>query len=180
MRMRGILVTLLATSLAGCSSGTSGLTTGSLFGGSQANVAAPTPPAQKPEDRTSRVASIVARAQKCGYNFDAQRLKDGYFAYESSAGVAPEQLAGITRLYEATHRTTLERLRADDDYCSDSVTRDIKSDLTRYLAGDFSLPQKAQVATGGWFDSAGPRKREVLDPEWMRDMRNNNKTKPVE
>jgi aerobic-type carbon monoxide dehydrogenase small subunit (CoxS/CutS family) len=86
--------------LGGCNSGTpaAGISTASLLdgkssagtseGGSLANI--------KPDDpkaKAVQVAWTAARAQKCGYNFDAAKLKANYLASEAKAGVAQPQIA---------------------------------------------------------------------------------------
>jgi hypothetical protein len=158
-------VLILALPLAGCSSGSSGVSTASILG------AAPTPPAgaapgaqvapvaaavpsSTPTDRAFLVGSVSARAAKCGYNFDAAKLKASYVANEMSRGTPADQLAQVDQVYGVAYNGVAKAAAEDPNYCSDRKTQEIKADLTRLLAGDFE-PRKvvAKQDQGGFFDS---------------------------
>lgn len=186
--MRKVRIIPIALSLAaagslltGCSGGT-GLTTSSLLTGSTPGAGAPAAKVAEtdPTTRALQVAALSARAEKCGYNFDPNRIRTAYLQSESQQGATPEQLAGVTRAYDFTRQKVGSEIADDDDYCTDARTRDIKTKLTRYLAGDFSAERQVAAASGGWFDtSAGPSKREVLNPDWVNDPNNISKTRRV-
>jgi hypothetical protein len=141
---------MLSALLAGCSS--SGLTTGSVSG-----AGAPAAPAGPVNDVTSRamqVGSVSARAQKCGYNFDPGKLKASFIASESKLN--PADVAKANQVYDIAHNGVLKAVAAKADYCSDAKTAEIKQDLTRHLAGDFSpRPPKVEKPEPGLFDSWG-------------------------
>ena len=70
LNLAGAAVALAVTlALAGCSGGTSGLMTGSLL------PTAAKPAADPTIERAIQVGTTSARASKCGYNFDPQKLK---------------------------------------------------------------------------------------------------------
>ena len=97
------------------------------------------------------MAWTSARAQRCGFNFDTAKLRATYLAYESRQGAAGEQLAKIQNSYDTTFKTISGRVSADPDYCTDKKSADIKVDLTRHLAGDYTpnLPKpKVEVSCG--------------------------------
>lgn len=147
--------------LAGCSSG-GGVSTASILG------TAPTPPpaaaagapvapvaavpSSTPTDRAFMVGSVSARAAKCGYNFDAAKLKASYIANEMSRGTPAEQIAQVDQVYAVAYNGVTKAASEDPNYCSDRKTQEIKGDLTRLLAGDFE-PRKvvAKKEEGGFF-----------------------------
>jgi hypothetical protein len=163
--------TLSALALAGCS-GNAGLTTGSLFGSSQATQVA----ASQLDDSSSRavqVGAVSARAAKCGFNFDAAGLKSRFLAAETDQAA----IAKTEREYDTIRGKVASAIAKEADYCSDSKTAEIKAELTRHLAGDFS-PKKVKVVDQSLLSGAGPRSRETINPEFLTD-RNASKTKTV-
>lgn len=152
-RLLALLAT--ATALAGCSGGP-GLTTGTIFGGSQASAAADAGPKNDPTSRAFQVGGVSARAVKCGYNFDPAKLKSTFLATEAAA-VAPQDLGQIERTYDITYNAVAKAIAAEPNYCSAERTADIKAALTRHLAGDYtpSPPKKVVVEDSGWFDFGG-------------------------
>lgn len=177
-----VAATLTAGLLAGCAG--SGLTTGSLLSGSSASqVAAPTPPVATPTDRALQVAATSARAVKCGYYFDASKLKAAYIASEAQSGAAPDQMQRIEREFDAARGAVVNQIAKNPDYCSDERTREIKADLTRHLAGDYTPSRKVQASSGGgWLDGLTDSNtgREVMNPEWIKNPKWEDRTKRVE
>jgi hypothetical protein len=182
-----ITVAVLIVGLGGCASSSTGLTTGSLGGAKPVAGASSVQPQVTMTDRVARAGTRAAEAVKCGYNVDPGKLKSGYLAFEGNQGASAEDVAKASKVYDATVKVTLAQIKANDDYCSNAKTAEIKTDISRHLAGDFSVPVKAvaqaQSDEGGlfsWLKSNEPSGREQLDPEWMKDTRNNSKTKRVE
>jgi hypothetical protein len=142
-----------AALLAGCGSGASGLTTGATLpadapGGGISN--------EHPMARPISVAWTSARARRCGFYFDPAKLRSSYLAYESQHGAAGDQLAKIQSTYDSTFNTISQRIGADADYCTDKKGVDIKADLQRHLAGDFSPNLPKPVASSCGFFGCGP------------------------
>lgn len=163
-----------ALALAGCSGGISGLTTGAIAG---------TPKVvdtNTPSERALQTAAVSARAEKCGYNFDPNKLRASYLAFETAQGLQPQQLPAVEKLYDVTRRTVADRIRADETYCDDARTGTIKAELTRHLSGDFVVVPKpgAKGDTGGWLSQ--PQGREVFNPDWINNPQWESKTKRVE
>ncbi|WP_439542715.1 hypothetical protein [Hyphomicrobium sp.] len=163
MRRHIVPALLIAAALSGCSSG-SGVSTASILG------TAPAPPAGQagavtpvaaivvpstPTERAFQVGTVSARAAKCGYNFDAPKLKAAYMAHEIGVGTPTDQMANVEKIYNVAFGGVTKASAEDPNYCSDRKTQEIKADLTRLLAGDFEPPQKAVVAkkkdSGGIF-----------------------------
>jgi len=139
---------LTALLLAGCSSATP-LTTGSLFGGNEQKTAAaqPTGPPNEPTTRAFQVGTTSARAVKCGFNFDPAKLRASYLASEAtSAGAAAPDMAKIEKIYDVAFNGVRKAVAEAPNYCSDEKTKDIKTDLTRHLAGDYAPSPPKQVA----------------------------------
>jgi hypothetical protein len=165
MRLLAAAIPALALAsalLGGCNSGdkAAGISTASLLDGKSGAGSGETPSLSniKPDDpkaKAVQVAWTAARAQKCGYNFDAAKLKASYLASEARAGVAQPQIAEFDKTYDTTFATVSTNIKADDTYCNERKTASIKSELQRHLAGNYTpnLPQEKKVASGGLFDS---------------------------
>lgn len=161
-RTQVILAAALA--LAGCS-GSSALTTASLTGGGNGPAAAAAPAGPPPSDPTSRalqVAATSARATRCGFYFDPQKLKSSFLAAEAAQGAGPEQLQKIEREYDFTRASVAKKIAEDPGYCSDLKTQEIKRDLNRHLAGDFTptpkKPEKQEGLLAGLLDEPVEKK----------------------
>jgi hypothetical protein len=167
-RLTSTLPLLLALTVTGCGSGTSGITTGSLFGSSQADTVA-APVVETPSMRAAQVAAVSARAAKCGYNFDPTRLKSGYLAYETGQGASAQDLAKVEREFDTIRAKVATTITADPDFCTDAKTRAIKADLTRHLAGDYSSPVDQKKVIDERLLANAPRARETINPDFMQD-----------
>ena len=131
--------------LAGCgSSPLPSLSTGSLVGGSDpkkadaAQPAGPVAPADSPINRAFQVGSVSARATKCGFNFDAAKIKASFLAAEAQAGTTVEDLAKAEKIYNVSFNGVLKAAASRSDYCTDKKSREIKGDLALLLAGNYS------------------------------------------
>jgi hypothetical protein len=157
------LMLAAAAMLVGCSGGASGLLGGNTTaagdapGGGLNN--------DDPALRPVAVAWTSARAQRCGFYFDAAKLRSSYLVYEARQS-SPEQLAKAEKSYDSTFKAIRERVAADPDYCSNSKSAEIKKDLTRHLAGDFTpdFPKPKVVASCGLFGCG-----DVSDQKWSAD-----------
>lgn len=146
------------------------LETGSIFGGTQSEATAATPPPQPTAtDRALQVAAVSARAQKCGYVFDPAALRQAFLAAEAASGVSVADLGGLSARYDYTAREVAKRIAPEADYCSADRTRVIKADLNRHLAGDFAPRRVAAKSSGGLLDSLASEHKTELDPNWGRD-----------
>jgi len=137
----------VAAGLSGCAeTSLPSLTTGSLFGGTQAQPqAAPTKPELRndPLARPLQVSRVAARAQRCGFNFDAPKLKSNFMTSEGAQpGADAASLAKLDQNYSVTYSATLKVISGEEGYCSDGRNAHIKADLTRHLAGDYA-PSRA-------------------------------------
>jgi aerobic-type carbon monoxide dehydrogenase small subunit (CoxS/CutS family) len=152
---------IAAAILSGCNSSNpaSGISTASLLDGKSSAGGSETPTLTnlKPDDpkaKAVQVAWTAARAQKCGYNFDAAKLKASYLASEVRAGAAQPQIAEFDKTYDTTFATVSTNIKADDTYCGERKTAAIKADLQRHLAGNYTpnMQQEKKVAGGGFLD----------------------------
>ena len=178
----GLLLAALA--LGGC--GSSGITTASLLGDSgaktdQAAAAQPAAPPVTPTDRALQVSTTSARAERCGFFFDPAKLRANFLAAEAQNGLAGGDMQKIEREYDTLRAKLAAVIAADKGFCTQLKTREVKKDLTRHLAGDFSPPAKQSVAGGGWLGDMqyAPRTREVLNRDFLTDS-SAKKTKQVE
>lgn len=148
MKAAGFMLALAAAALAGCSAG-SGLTTGSLLGEDK-----PTAPVVDPSARAFQVGTASARAVKCGFNFDPAKLKLNYLAYEKQQ--APGQdTSKVERVYDVSFNGVAKAVAAEGEYCSSAKTRQIKADLTRHLAGDYTPNAPKDAEEEGLFSGWG-------------------------
>jgi hypothetical protein len=168
----------LCVALAACGSG-GGVSTASILGGGQAS-SPETKPAD-PVDRATQVGAVSARAEKCGFNFDPGQLRASYLAAETRDAAAPEALNKAERAYDYTYGAVKNAIANNDDFCTNAKVREIKTDLTRHLAGDFSPAAKKVAQGGSWLDTMAPpiNTREVLNPDWINDPKNEKRTKRV-
>ena len=148
------LAALLA--LAGCSSASSGLTTGSLLPGAAAK-----PAADPVMERAVQVGTISAKASKCGYNFDPQKLKANYLAFETAQPGA--DATRIEKTFETTRAVIASKIDDPTEFCTDGQTAKIKGDLTRHLAGDFNPP--AKKVEGGLLDTLAGKEAKPFNPQ---------------
>jgi hypothetical protein len=151
MRTARSTVVLVAMAVAGCS-GATGITTGSLFGSEQK--VAPAAPPNDPPMRAFQVATVSARAIKCGFNFDPAKLKTNYLAYERTLSSTAD-IIQIEKTYDVSFNGVAKAVVGETEYCTPEKTKTIKADLARHLAGDYtpSAPPKQQQEEGlfsGW------------------------------
>jgi hypothetical protein len=158
MRATGLVVLVALPFVTGCS-GMPSLSTGSIFGGSKPEAAALATPAAVTGDPTSRafqVGTVAARAKKCGYNFDTEKLKASFLASEIGGGATDADMPRITQIYDVAYNGVTKAIAADPQYCSETKTNTIKADLARHLAGDFTPSVvKKPVEDGGLFSGWG-------------------------
>ena len=112
-----------------------------MFGGSdEPKPAAVVTPVVKndPESRAVQVAWTAARAQHCGFHFSPPKLKSSLMAYESGQGTQPEELIRLDKVYDLSQRSVAVRLKNFPDYCNPAVVQDVRDDLKRHLASDFT------------------------------------------
>src|SRR5499426_2631416 len=114
---------------AGCGGNGAGLTTASTAAGDSK-----IPSNDDPLARPTFVAWTSARAKRCGFFFDAAKLKANYLAYESKRGAGASELANIEKTYDQTFKTTSDTVWATEEYCSDRKGAEIKQELARHLA----------------------------------------------
>ena len=107
------------------------------------------------------MAWTSARAERCGFYFDPGKLRASYLAYESRQS-PPEVMAKVEKTYDATFKNIRATTGADPDYCTDGKSAEIKKDLTRHLAGDFTptpkKPEKQEGLLAGLLDEPVEKK----------------------
>ncbi len=96
--------------------------------------------------RAIQVAWTSARASKCKFYFNDQKLKSSLIAYETRLQPDPAVLQKISQTYDYTRNTISQRIAANDEFCSKRKIEEIRKDLNRHLAGDFTPAPKRQVA----------------------------------
>lgn len=153
--LSGIAVLAIsAIVLGGCGGGSSGagISTASLLDGAPKPGEAGGVTNTDPNARPVQVAWTAARAQRCGFNFDAAKLKANFLASEARNGALQPQLAQTEQVYDKTLLTISAKIRGEEDYCSERKSAAIKTDLQRHLAGDFTpkLPEEKKVSGGLW------------------------------
>jgi len=153
----------------GCGSSAGGLITGST------TQIAPDMPgnitSESPMARPIAVAWTSARAQRCGFYFDAAKLKTSYLAYEAKQSSGAE-FVNAEKTYDTTFKVIRERVSADPDYCTDKKGAEIKTDLQRHLKGDFTanFPKAKVVESCGFFGcSAAPASDEPFSAKKVFD-----------
>jgi hypothetical protein len=166
-----------AVGLAACSSGASGLLTGT------STLSAGDAPGgitnENPMARPIGVALTSARAKRCGFYFDPGKLRASYLAFEARQSNG-EQLAKSEKSYDATFKVISERVSDEADYCTDQKSAAIKADLARYLQGDFTpnFPKAKVVESCGFFGcnpTANPDEKLDVKKFWQDQAVKNGK-----
>lgn len=138
---------LLTLTLAGCAGSGSELTTAAVLDEERKPAAGAAQ--STPTTRAMQVGSVSARALKCGFNFDPAKLKASFLAAEAQGGLSAGELAKVEAVYGVAYRGVAKGVQGETEYCTDRKTAEIKSDLTRHLAGDFSpAPPRVQADDG--------------------------------
>jgi hypothetical protein len=178
-------VGLALTGCSGGSGGSAGLTTAAILdgNGTLAPGETPTVAADDPLARPVQVGWTVARAQKCGFNFDSAKVRAAFLASETQRGVAGDMLGKIEKSYDQTVSTVRGNIAGDGDYCNDKRSAVIKADLQRHLAGDYSpklQEPKKKAASGGFFEGWGEPDNSKFDPKtiWqeLKDKKDGTRT----
>ena len=71
----------------------------------------------------------------------------GLPGHEAQAGLGVDELAKTEKVYGVAYSGVAKGVQGDSAYCTDRKSAEIKSDLTRHLAGDFSPPRRARRPT---------------------------------
>lgn len=136
MSPRSLLLIIVAVGVTGCSEGSS-LSTSSIFGGGSSAALPQVAPVATPASRALQVGGTAARATKCGYNFDANKLRSNYLAYEATQAPGADQSQTVAT-YDTAYNGVSKAAGSQSGYCSEGKTKEIKMALTRHLAGDYS------------------------------------------
>ncbi|MDX2204029.1 MAG: hypothetical protein NW223_14860 [Hyphomicrobiaceae bacterium] len=152
----------LAAILSACSGDSGGTLTSALKGGGSTQgvtgfkaVSPPDAPPgitnDNPMARPASVAWTSARAKRCGFFFDPDKLRTTFLASEARQPGVDQ--AKVQSTYDNTYKLIFATTSADQDYCTDKRSADIKAELARHLAGDFTpnLPKPIMVANCGMF-----------------------------
>ncbi len=168
------LLLITAGVVVGCGGGGGG--TDNIITGTTAS-AAEVPgnlPPESPLARPTAVAWTSARAEKCGFYFDSAKLRANYLAYEAQQST-PDQLAKAQQAYDTTFKMIGQRVASNPDYCTDRKSAEIKAELTRHLANDFSVMKVAaqneeNCGWLGWGCTPAARPDDKWDSEkWWKD-----------
>lgn len=165
---RSIGIAVTAALLAGCA-GDGPMTTSAILGTGAAKA-----PADLPTERALLAATTAARATRCGFYFEPAKYRASYLAYETTQGTPPDQLSKAEKSYDFTEAAVSKRIVKAEEYCSEAKTQEIKRDLNRRLAGDFSVPPKpaAPPKSASWWYSDAPVKpldrEEIFNPRSAR------------
>ena len=125
------------------------------------------------------VAWTSARAKRCGFYFDPAKLKTNYLAYEQRQGATGEQYAKLEKTYDSTYRATSEKVSLDSDYCTERKSAEIKADLERHLAGDYTpnLPKPKNIASCGFWGCKSSSDEKFNEKKFWEDNSKNNPRK---
>ncbi len=145
MKANILTVAFAAAFLGGCGASLPNMT-GSLFGGTTQPAAAKIPQNDNVA-RAMQVGGTAARAQKCGFNFDADKLRMQFLAAEGATAPADNTKTG--QVYDSAYRGVAKALSTrSEDYCSQAKTTVIKNALARHMTGDYA-PDNSGAGDGG-------------------------------
>lgn len=173
MKIRSFIPFGLATAslvFAACNAGPL-LQTGSLSAATP--VAAPaTPKIASPVDRALHMGATSARAQKCGFYFDAAALRTNFLAAEAARGTPADGLAKTGQSFDFTTRSVASKITDSESYCTKDRTAVIKAALQKALAGDYEPPVETAANSGSngalsWLE--GDAKSNKFNPNEIYD-----------
>ncbi len=92
-----------------------------------------------PLARPIQVAQTSARAQRCGFYFDASQLRSAYLSFEAGQGATGQQIKKFQQAYDVTHKIVTRKVKADPAYCKNKrILTEIRVDLQRHRQGDYT------------------------------------------
>lgn len=173
-----VAVMLAAASAAGCGGGSNFLATGSNGDGTgvtklKAVMPDDAPPGitnESPMARPASVAYYTSRAKRCGFFFDPVKTRANYLAFESRQ--PGQDLAKVEKVYDDTYKLITARVSADEGYCNEKRSAEIRAGLARLLANDFepNLPKPTMVADCGPFGCGNSGHKPIKDTnEFFRE-----------
>lgn len=161
---------LAATAVAGCGGGNV-FTTGSNGDGTgvtklKAVMPPDAPPGitnDSPMARPASVAYVTARAKRCGFFFDPVKTRSNYLAFE--ARQPGQDVSKVEKIFDDSYKVVLARVSADESYCNETRSADIKAGLARLLANDYTpnLPKPTMVADCGPFGCGNSDHKPITD-----------------
>jgi hypothetical protein len=109
---------------------------------------------------------------KCGFNFDATKLRTQFLATESPTLTNPADADKLGRMYDVAFNG-ISKAVADqgEAYCTPAKTQKIKEALNRHLAGDYTpAPPEPVVEESSIFSDFGASGSTYKDSNpWKRD-----------
>lgn len=107
-----------------------------------------------PMARPASVAWTSARAKRCGFFFDPDKLRTTYLGYEGRQPGLDQ--AKVQSVYDNTYKLIFAKTSSDEGYCTEKRSAEIKTELARHLGGDYApnLPKPMMVANCGVFGCA--------------------------
>lgn len=147
--------------LAGCGASLPGLSTSALNKPKDLNT---------PTSRAFQVGATAARAIKCGYNLDPNKLRTQFLAAEAASDPAGSD--ALARTYDTAFSGVTKAVSGlGEEYCTPQKLASIKDSLTRHLAGDYSPPPPAPSDDEGLLGSLGSK--DNGDSEYSKRMQAN-------
>lgn len=131
------LIILTCIALAGC---------GARFGGDStpASETAALPPPATPSERAVQVAWTAANARYCAFGLNPQKLKSDYLNWERGQGASAETVQSLGATYDKAFLTFYDKVKETPGYCSKAKIEEIRPEINRHLAGDYSPRKKVQ------------------------------------
>lgn len=123
--------------------------------------------------RPVQVAWTAARARHCGFYFDPAKLRRDFLAAEAARAGDPAWLPKAEKAYDFTYVRVASALKGKSGYCTERTVDEIRTDLKRHLAGNYTpRPRKKKEDSGTMFgflsaddaDDKMPSREEIFDP----------------
>lgn len=114
-----------------------------------------------PTSRAIQVGRVAGRAQKCGFVFDATKLRTQFLMSESASTADAAAIDKIGKTYDIAQSATLKAIGSNaETYCNTLRTSQIKVALNRHLGGDYTPDQPEPVVEdAGLFGSLSPNNK---------------------
>ena len=125
---------------------------------------------ESPMARPASAAYYSARAKRCGFFFDPVKTRANFLAAESRQ--PGQEVAKAEKVYDDTYKLIFARVSADESYCTEARSTEIKAGLARILANDYApnLPKPKMVADCGTFGCGNAGHKPITDTnEFFRE-----------
>ncbi len=91
-----------------------------------------------------QVAWTAANARYCAFGLNPQKLKSDYLNWERGQGASSETIQTLNSTYDKAFLAFYDKVKETPGYCSKAKIEEIRPEINRHLAGDYSPKKKVE------------------------------------